>query len=785
MSGSKRLSLCFCFFAMSAPLILSGCQSTGGTKLSDNERTRNKLLKETKQFAPDPRGHTTAKSLRPVNTRPTVELLREADVAFQRASDAEARGDKQAAAGEYRHMLTLLEQADLDPSSFYATRKEFAEFLEEEARAGRQHPRVATAPAIQIPAPLPPSVIAQIERIQNDYPNSFQSALDRGQRYMPEIRAKFAKAGLPQELVYVAMIESHYHEKIVSRAGAGGMWQFMPETGRIHGLRQDGYLDQRYDWEVATDAAISYFTKLRDHFNGNWPLAVASYNCGEYGLARAVAAAGGEADFFRLIETEPASNMIKLETKEYYPKFLAYWIVSAHPDRYGFSVNPPQMEPTVDIPVRGSYSLDDLESAMGLSGGVLSQLNPQLVRQVTPPIGENRITVPKESAEKLVAALQTVPQYGQGESIRTHKVRKGETLASVANKYGVTTQELQRSNKLKNSKLHVGQTLRLPYAVPPSAPRGGGAASPADDALVRAAKAEKADRESAPKTTTYTVKKGDTLSRIASANAVSLADLLAANKLTTKSQIKTGQKLKIVTPGKVSREEPIQEAKASAPTKPETAPTIQASVHTVKKGEYLAVIARTYGVSIADIEQWNGLANGATIREGQKLEIRKAGRSGGSVVTAKAAAPQPTKGSVKVTKGDTLGKIAARSGVSLQQLLAWNNLTEKSTIREGQVLDIYSAGGPSVASSEAEHAEEAPVQLASAKSPSSKSAASKAAPKTTAKAAPATVHTVAKGQNPTSIAKQYGVGVGDLFKWNRWTNDHVLKPGDKVVVEKK
>lgn len=774
MPGSKRLSLWLYLFVMSVPLVLSGCQSTGGAKLSDNDRTREKLLRETKQFSPDPRGHTTAKSLRPVNNRPTVELLREADAAFQRASEAEARGDKTAAHDEYRRMLTLLEQADLDPASFYATRKEFADFLAQEAKAGRHHHRASTAPSIQIPAPLPASVIAQIERIQNDYPNSFQTALDRGQRYIPEIRAKLAKAGLPQELAYVAMIESHYHEKIVSRAGAGGMWQFMPETGRIHGLRQDGYLDQRYDWEVATDAAISYFTKLRDHFDGNWPLAIAAYNSGEYGLARAVKATGGETDFFRLIETPPASNTIKLETKEYYPKFLAYWLVAAHPDRYGFKINPPQVEPTVDVPVRGSYSLDDLEAAMGLEGGVLSKLNPELVRQVTPPIGENRLTVPKPHAEKLVAALQTVPQYGQGDTVRTHKVRKGETLAKIATKYGVSAQEIQKTNKLKSAKLHAGQTLRLPYDVPVGSARGGNVSSPADDALVQAAKAQKAERERKPTTTTYTVKQGDTLGKIAERQGVSLNDLLASNKLTRKSQIKAGQKLKIVKPGVAAADEPVVVTKTTE-TSPAPEATAKESTHTVKKGEYLAVIARNYGVSVSDLEQWNGLEKGETIREGQRLSIRTAGAtaSGGNTtvaVTKAKASPEPKKSTVKVNKGDTLGKIAARQGVPLKQLLAWNNLTEKSTIREGQALTVYTEGGPSVASSEEEAVESAPVRLASAK-PTSKAAAK--------------VHTVAKGQNPTTIAKQYGVGVGDLFKWNNWSNGHTLKPGDKVVVEKK
>lgn len=764
MPVRKHLSIGLYAFGVSLVTFVSGCQSTGGS------HDGHSLAHETRQFSPDPRGGTSARELRPVSNRNIAELLQEADASFQRASALEQEGKKEEAAHEYRHMLESLEQAGLDPAKFASSRREFADHLAKEAKAmRRQHNGEVKTSEIKIPVPLPPAVLAQITRIQNDYANSFQSALDRSQKYMPNIRQRLRSAGLPEELAYVAMIESHCTEKINSRAGAGGMWQFMPETGRIHGLRQDGFVDERYDWNASTDAAISYFTKLRDHFDGNWPLAIASYNCGEYGMQRAVTAAGGESDFFRLIETPPANNMIKGETKDYYPKFLAYWLVSEQAERFGFSVNPPANEPTATMTVRGSYALDDLEESMGLTDGTLARLNPSLVRAVTPPIGENVLRIPVGAEEKLSLALASVPQYGQG--VRTHKVRKGETLAMIASKYGVSQDELKQTNKLKTTKLKHGQNLKLPFAVPVETARGGRD----DDALVAVAIEEKAKRDNAPVTTKYVVKKGDTLARIAEKNGVGLDALLSDNKLSKKSQIKAGQTLKITKAPAKGGDTPVREAKATAP-----APAKETTVeHKVAQGEYLAVVARKYGVSVADLEQWNGLEKDETIRVGQTLTVRKPASSGtGAVAKSSKPAAEPAKRTVSVASGDTISKIAAKHGVTIKDLLAWNNLSDAANIKVGQKLVLMDGKAEAASSEEEKDAEQ--IVLAKAESKNTKPAA-----KSSAKGSAQTIHTVASGQTATSIAKRYGVAVPELFKWNNWGKDHVLRPGDKVVVQTK
>src|SRR5690606_14181724 len=150
-----------------------------------------------------------------------------------------------------------------------------------------------------------PRIETEINEIQESYRKNFQYGLNRSAMYRPYIEMELAKAGLPQDLVWLAMVESQFHPNVVSRAGAAGMWQFMPATARRYGLRVDKYVDERRDWQKATAAAIRYLTDLGNMFQGDWSLAISAYNMGEYGLERAIAMNGGDRDLWRLLETPP------------------------------------------------------------------------------------------------------------------------------------------------------------------------------------------------------------------------------------------------------------------------------------------------------------------------------------------------------------------------------------------------------------------------------------------------------------------------------------------------
>ena len=585
---------------------------------------------------------------------------------------------------------------------------------------------------LEIPYPLPAEVLAEIDELQNSYPKTFQRGLNRSTRYMPHLKEEFIKAGLPEDLAWLAMVESMFQPKVISPAGAGGMWQFMRATGRRYKLRMDSYVDERYNWHSATCAAIEYLKGLHDFFDGDWALAVTAYNMGEGGLSRAISANNGERDFFSLIKTPPASSRIKTESKKYYPRLIAYIIATKNPEEYGFTVEKEPFEDVLRIPVEGMYHLSDLDKALGLSNGTLARLNPDLLREATPPSGKYPVAVPREKHEPFVAALKTV------KSVRfagTHKVRRGETISQIARKYGVCPKELMRINNVRSARsLQINQVLQLPVT---GMGRGGYPPEPASSTSTATA-----DSNSGSKSSTgyyYKVKRGDTLYDIAHAHKVKIADLQRWNNLGSRSQIHIGQTLSIGA------------SKPSIPTEP-------LRYHTVKPGEYPGVIAQLYGVPVSDLLHWNGLSERSVLQIGDKLTI--AGNEEKTASAPEKKTAPPSEITHKVAKGETPGEIAERYGVKTQDLLSWNKLTTKSIIRVGQKLTVQNP-----AKNTGQRSHDNDVTVAQAHDNTSW-----------------VVHKVTAGQNPTTIAKRYGVRVSDLFKWNNWNKKHVLQIGDEVAI---
>ena len=291
--------------------------------------------------------------------RSATELLQEAEQAFRTANSAQERGDYEAALRHYNRMLELLVKADLDPGVFYNLRSEFEKILEgtdtrhvrlfdptdpnwtqkviPPQQAGQPMALSSGPMQLEIPPGLEKRVEIEIREIQELYPRNFNYGLNRSTKYLPYIVAEFRKAGLPEDLAWLAQVESQFTPKINSPAGAGGMWQFMRSTGARYGLRIDNYVDERYNWEKSTHAAIAYLKDLNARFNGEWPLAVSAYNMGEGGLERAVAANQGDTELINLIEQPPACNIMRTETKKFYPKLLATIIVARNPAQYGLT----------------------------------------------------------------------------------------------------------------------------------------------------------------------------------------------------------------------------------------------------------------------------------------------------------------------------------------------------------------------------------------------------------------------------------------------------------------
>jgi membrane-bound lytic murein transglycosylase D len=281
----------------------------------------------------------------------------------------------------------------------------------------------------------------------------FEQTLARAGRYLPMIATALSEAGLPQELAYLALVESSFLPDAKSSKGAVGLWQFIPNTARLHGLRIDRWVDERRDPEKATRAAAAYLKELHDYY-GRWYLAAAAYNAGPGAIDRALQSSRAQ-DFWGL------KAQISQETRNYVPKFVAIATIAAEPEKYGLSQisfdAPLNYE---EIELNAPLNLNALAELTAADAATLRDLNPALLRQWTPPgAREYRVKVPVGKAalyaarilEKNTASLREV----------FHQVRKGETLASIARHYGFAPRSLVDLNGLTSARVSVGQKLKI------------------------------------------------------------------------------------------------------------------------------------------------------------------------------------------------------------------------------------------------------------------------------------------------------------------------------------
>jgi len=682
---------------------------------------------EIHQFSPVPAGQIGAQDLEPVLSRSASEYLDAANEAFRLANEAQEEGDHDEAYRQYTLMMELLLESDLDPTIFYNLRSEFGEILDTSTKIARTFERtqpstwnqevveLALRSELEFPNPLNDRVLAEIEAIRKVYPNGYQSGYSRSFKYLPHIREEFKKAGLPEDLVWLAMVESQFTPRINSHAGAGGMWQFMRSTGRRYGLRSDYYVDDRYDWKKSTQAAIQYLTELYEMFDGSWPLAVSAYNMGEAGLERAIASNGGDRDFWSLIETPPAANRIRRETKKFYPKLLASVIVANDPAKYGIKTKPQDEERTETVTVKGQYSIQVIEQEAGYAKDTLAKLNPQYIRGYTPPGRVAELSVPIGARAKIAALVEDMPELRPG----THTVMAGETLSGIAALHRVAPAALQTANNISSPRrLQIGQRLVIPGVVS----RSGAVAANSEGQMV------------------YTVTRGDSLSQIASRHRVSVNDLQAWNNLGRSTRIHVGDRIYV----------------SAGQPKASTESFGEAIVYTVRAGDYPAKIAKSFNVRLNDFLAWNGLTTSSTIRVGQQLKVYNATTAKATYSESPRKAPAGVDGTHTVRGGDTASTIAQRYRVSTSDLLVWNDLSSRSVLQLGDVLYVRNPG------------EAGERELVAAAVP---------------KAQPEKVmHTVRRGQNPTTIAERYDVALPDLFKWNGWTKAPVLQIGEEIVV---
>ncbi|MBZ5637989.1 MAG: LysM peptidoglycan-binding domain-containing protein [Acidobacteriia bacterium] len=441
-----------------------------------------------------------------------------------------------------------------------------------------------------IPFVVNDKVIAWVDFFTNRDRDKFLPGLIRSGRFLPMIRRIFAEEGLPQDLAYMAHVESAYKVNAFSRAKAKGIFQFIVGTGRRYGLRTDAWVDERSDPEKATRAAAAYLKDLYAMF-GDWYLALAAYNAGEGKIQRVIDRTG-ERDFWYLA----ATRVLRNETANYVPAILAATLISKDPKRFGFEFEPDAPMDYENIRVEGSVHLKVLARCAGTDVDTMQKLNPALRRRQTPP-GSTEVRVPAGTGTTTLAALAEVPA-AERSAVARHFVAKGETLAGIARRYGVRTSEIRKANRMgKRTAVHPGESLIVPA----------GAADVADSTEPRPA-ARSAGA------TLYRVRRGDTLSSIARRYGTQPAAIASASGISQNRTLKVGDRLTV--PGAAEAKADALPAKAARHSQ-----DAARVVHTVRRGETLRRIADRYQVTVDRICALNDLSPDATIYPGLRLTI--------------------------------------------------------------------------------------------------------------------------------------------------------------------
>lgn len=310
---------------------------------------------------------------------------------------------------------------------------------------------------------------ARVERhiryFQTSHRDHFDQWLTRLNHYKPLVEKIFAQFQLPDDLVFLSLVESGFNPKAYSRARAAGPWQFMQATGKSYGLRVDDYVDERRDPIKSTVAAARYLRDLYDLF-GTWPLAMAAYNAGERKIQRALRKAKAET-FWEIAQTK----FIRRETREYVPRFMAAAIIAKNPDQYGFEAVPSDIHQFEEIVVSRPLPLRAIAAATDIPYAELHRLNPELRRDVTPPDDPAyHLKVPVGTRDTVEQALATIkawtapPLIAQarktgGDRSGLYRVRMGDNLGKIAKRFRVTIEELKARNKLSGRSIKVGDLL--------------------------------------------------------------------------------------------------------------------------------------------------------------------------------------------------------------------------------------------------------------------------------------------------------------------------------------
>ncbi|BBD09451.1 LysM peptidoglycan-binding domain-containing protein [Desulfovibrio ferrophilus] len=518
---------------------------------------------------------------------------------------------------------------------------------------------------------------------------NFERWLERSAKYLPYVRRVFAERGLPHDLVYLPFVESGYNPRAGSRAGAKGMWQFMPYTGRKFGLEVGWWVDERYDPYKATHAAADYLTVLHEEF-GDWYLALAAYNAGEGRVGRAIKKSGCE-DFFELSQMKTNRwrrgrrlYYLPKETRLYVPKLLAVIKIVQNLESLGFKPldwSAPDTVAQVNVPPR--TDLREVAKVSGLSWQQFKDFNPAYAEPGSHPNEKSTVYVPTDKAEAAQAYLASAERKEYKAYYSFYKVRKGDSWYRISRRFGVPIAVLKGYNNKRSNLLRPGQSLKIPG-------KGETRLTAAQIKSQRKARSKNATNVLAGKVNTkgqYVVGSGDSLWSIAKAHKTTVSKLAAANGLSSKARLRMGQTLTIPG-GKTLAIQTV--AKATQPVTADSNVRQLAqsrSNYVVHSGDSLWSVAKHYGTTVGTLAKANGLSSRSSLKIGQRLYIPDQS-STATLRTAEQAEQAKQVITYKVRRGDTLYAIAKRFRVSEQSIRQWNGM-DSSRIYPGDKLKLY------------------------------------------------------------------------------------------------
>jgi len=457
-----------------------------------------------------------------------------------------------------------------------------------------------------IPLTINPKVRLAIKYFQTKGRYVYTRWLERSGKYEGLLRDIFNELNLPEELIYLAMIESGFNPSARSYARAVGMWQFMSATGKHYGLRNNWWFDERRDVLKASRAAAEHLQDLYERFD-DWYLALSGYNCNprkvELNMRRYATR-----DFWKL-------KRLPRQTRNYVPTYLAATIIAREPEKFGFFVTKQKPFEADTVLISESIDLNVVAKLVDTTYAHIRELNPAVLRWVTPPgIKDFTIYIPKGTKDKFKQGFAKIPDTEKRSWVR-HRIRAGESLSTISQKYRTSISVIKSTNKLRNNFIRAGKYLLIP--VPQNK-----AAYYASKASYRPSKSKKRTPRTkiinvpGHKKVSYLVKRGDTLGEIAENYSTRASKIRQWNGLRYGEYIRPKQTLTLWVPENLQE---LKERVAKKPVKINSDPSIY---YTVRTGDTLWDIAKKYDISITELKKLNKMRS-SRIRPGDRLKVSK------------------------------------------------------------------------------------------------------------------------------------------------------------------